>query len=150
MISCMDAYMWYYSNHDLLQLRFIACFGLLKASRVYVRYFSCVYASPTLVADSRRDSIPTYFRKRGVTLSLYIEVFAGSCVDKALQLHCPIKMVVVATLFIISLMASENISFEENTKGNRAIKTIKVCFCVQDFSYTHTLFLSSHMIICLY
>ena len=29
---------------------FIACFGLLKAKRVYVRYFSCVYASSTLVA----------------------------------------------------------------------------------------------------
>ena len=31
MISCVDAYMWYCSNHDLLQLGFIACFGLLKA-----------------------------------------------------------------------------------------------------------------------
>ena len=29
MISCVDAYMWYYSNHDLSQFQFITCFGLL-------------------------------------------------------------------------------------------------------------------------
>ena len=52
MISCVDAYMWYCSNHDLLQLGFIACFGLLKPYRVYVRYFSCVYESLTRVASS--------------------------------------------------------------------------------------------------
>ena len=31
MMSYVDAYMWYCSNHDLLSFRFIACFGLLKA-----------------------------------------------------------------------------------------------------------------------
>ena len=31
MISCVDAYMWYCSNYDLLQLGFIACPGLLEA-----------------------------------------------------------------------------------------------------------------------
>ena len=45
MLTCDIAMIMIYYN-----LIFIACYGLLKALRVYVRYFPCVYASPTLVA----------------------------------------------------------------------------------------------------
>ena len=38
-LSCVDIYMRYCNDHDLLQFRFIPYFGLLKAQRIYVGYF---------------------------------------------------------------------------------------------------------------
>ena len=50
--SCVDIYMCYCSDYDLLQLIFIACSGYFQAQRVYIRYLPRVYTSPTLVAIS--------------------------------------------------------------------------------------------------
>jgi len=60
---CVRLYMYYCSDFDLW-FRFIACSGYFRLS-VYIWGIFLAYIRP----DSRRDSVPTYFGKQGVTKS---------------------------------------------------------------------------------